>query len=89
MTVCGNAHSGFGRHIKLVDHAIVGPLTGAEWRTLQRVHGRHHLHKTRRLRQAIEKATIAGRVSLFRHSDGHASLTGLLLHVAELLLGAI
>jgi hypothetical protein len=32
----------FGRHVKLLDHPILGALTAAEWRTLHVVHGRHH-----------------------------------------------
>lgn len=35
---------------KLLDHPILGPLTGAEWRTFHLVHGRHHLRQIRKLR---------------------------------------
>lgn len=35
---------------KLLDHVILGPLTGAEWRKFHWVHGRHHLKQIWRLR---------------------------------------
>jgi Protein of unknown function (DUF1569) len=34
---------------KLLDHPILGPLTGAEWRKFHLVHGRHHLKQIRKL----------------------------------------
>jgi hypothetical protein len=41
----------FGRHVKLLDHPILGALTAAEWRTLHVVHGRHHRRQLIRLRK--------------------------------------
>jgi Protein of unknown function (DUF1569) len=41
----------FGRHVKLLDHPILGALTSAEWRTLHQVHGRHHQKQLLRLRK--------------------------------------
>ena len=41
----------FGRHVKLLDHPILGALTAAQWRTLHLVHGRHHRKQLLRLRQ--------------------------------------
>lgn len=35
---------------KLLDHPILGPLTGAEWKKFHLVHGRHHLKQIRKLR---------------------------------------
>jgi hypothetical protein len=35
---------------KLLDHPILGPLTGAQWRKFHLVHGRHHLKQIWRLR---------------------------------------
>ena len=35
---------------KLLDHPILGPLTGAQWRKFHLVHGLHHLAQIRRLR---------------------------------------
>ena len=40
----------FGRHVKLLDHPILGALTSTQWRTLHLVHGRHHLKQLLRLR---------------------------------------
>jgi hypothetical protein len=42
----------FGRDAKLLDHPILGPLTGAEWKKFHVIHGRHHEKQLRRLRQA-------------------------------------
>src|SRR5262245_30015635 len=41
----------FGRHVKLLDHPILGALNAAEWRTLHVVHGRHHRKQLLRLRE--------------------------------------
>jgi hypothetical protein len=41
----------FGRHIKLLDHPILGPLSASQWRTLHLVHGRHHQKQLLRLRE--------------------------------------
>ena len=38
---------------KLLDHPILGPLTGAQWRKFHLVHGLHHVKQIRRLRDAI------------------------------------
>ena len=35
---------------KLLDHPILGPLNGAEWRKFHLVHGRHHVKQVRALR---------------------------------------
>lgn len=42
----------FGRHVKLLDHPILGPLTATQWRTLHLVHGRHHRKQLLRLRDS-------------------------------------
>lgn len=39
----------FGTRTKLLDHPILGPLTGAQWRKFHLVHGRHHARQIRRL----------------------------------------
>jgi uncharacterized protein DUF1569 len=36
---------------KLLDHPILGPLTGAQWRKFHLVHGRHHVKQILRLRE--------------------------------------
>ena len=41
----------FGRHVKLLDHPILGPLSAAQWRKLHVVHGRHHEKQLLRLRE--------------------------------------
>ena len=40
----------FGLGKQLLDHPILGPLTGAQWRKFHLVHGRHHVKQIRRLR---------------------------------------
>jgi hypothetical protein len=35
----------------LLDHPILGPLTGAQWRKFHLVHGRHHVKQIVRLRE--------------------------------------
>jgi hypothetical protein len=35
----------------LLDHVILGPLTGVEWRKFHVVHGRHHLKQIWKLRE--------------------------------------
>jgi Protein of unknown function (DUF1569) len=46
----------FGPRRKLLDHPILGPLTGAQWRKFHLVHGLHHVKQIRQLRKfAIEK----------------------------------
>ncbi len=42
----------FGRNTKLLDHPILGPLTGTEWKKFHVIHGRHHEKQLRRLKQA-------------------------------------
>ena len=49
--VIAQCEARFGRHVKLLDHPIVGPLSATQWRTLHVVHGRHHLKQLLRLRE--------------------------------------
>jgi hypothetical protein len=51
----------FGRHIKLLDHPIVGPLSATQWRTLHVVHGRHHLKQLLRLREMAGSHPVSER----------------------------
>jgi hypothetical protein len=46
----GRCEEKFGRGI-LLDHPILGPLSGAEWRKFHVVHGMHHVKQIRRLRE--------------------------------------
>lgn len=40
---------------KLLDHVILGPLTGAQWRRFHLVHGRHHLKQIRELQETAKR----------------------------------
>jgi len=37
----------FGVSTKIMDHPILGPLTGEEWRKFHWLHGRHHVRQIR------------------------------------------
>jgi hypothetical protein len=41
----------FGNRTRVLDHPILGPLTGRQWRKFHWVHGRHHLKQIHKLRQ--------------------------------------
>jgi hypothetical protein len=41
----------FGSRLKLLDHPILGPLTGAQWKKFHLVHGLHHVKQIKRLRK--------------------------------------
>jgi DinB superfamily len=45
----------FGRHVKVLDHPILGPLTAPQWRKLHVVHGRHHHQQLLQLREGAKK----------------------------------
>jgi hypothetical protein len=42
----------FGRNTKLLDHPILGPLTGQQWKKFHVIHGRHHEKQLQQLRRA-------------------------------------
>jgi Protein of unknown function (DUF1569) len=44
-----------GKDSNLLDHPILGPLSGAQWRKFHLVHGLHHLKQIRKLRAGQEK----------------------------------
>lgn len=44
----------FGGNAKLLDHPILGALTGKQWRKFHYVHGRHHVRQIARLRSSVE-----------------------------------
>jgi hypothetical protein len=46
----GRCEEKFGSGKQLLDHPILGPLTGVQWRKFHLVHGRHHLKQIRALR---------------------------------------
>lgn len=47
----GRCEQRYGAHTKLLDHPILGPLTGAQWRKFHWVHGRHHAKQIARLKE--------------------------------------
>jgi Protein of unknown function (DUF1569) len=49
------AEQKYGRRTMLLDHPVLGPLQGRQWKKFHWVHGRHHLKQIRNLR-----ATLAG-----------------------------
>jgi hypothetical protein len=38
-----------GKRVKLLNHSVLGPLSGTEWRKFHWVHGRHHIKQIWRL----------------------------------------
>jgi len=48
--IIGRCEEKIGRGKKLLDHPILGPLTGTQWRKFHLVHGLHHVKQIRRLR---------------------------------------
>jgi len=40
----------YGENARLLDHPIIGPLRGSEWRKFHWIHGRHHLRQIQRLK---------------------------------------
>jgi hypothetical protein len=51
--IIGRCEEKIGRGKKLLDHPILGALTGAQWRKFHLVHGLHHVKQIRRLRGAV------------------------------------
>ena len=49
--IIAHCEARFGRHVKLLDHPILGPLSATQFRKLHLVHGQHHLKQLLRLRQ--------------------------------------
>jgi hypothetical protein len=48
--VITQCESEFGKHARLLDHPVLGPLTAAQWRKFHWVHGKHHVKQLWRLR---------------------------------------
>jgi hypothetical protein len=42
----------YGAKVTLLNHLVLGPLTGRQWRRFHWVHGKHHLKQIMRLREA-------------------------------------
>ena len=49
--IIGRCEQRYGKQTRLVDHPILGPLTGRQWRRFHLVHGRHHVKQILRLKQ--------------------------------------
>jgi hypothetical protein len=46
----------YGKGTRLLDHPILGPLTGKQWRKFHWVHGRHHVKQIWKLRKMAEES---------------------------------
>jgi hypothetical protein len=47
--IIAGCEKAMGSEKKLLDHPMLGPLTGKQWRKFHLVHGRHHVKQIRRL----------------------------------------
>jgi len=52
-SIIAKCEADFGRGTVLLDHPVLGPLTGTQWRKFHLVHGRHHTKQLRRLRDGM------------------------------------
>jgi hypothetical protein len=48
--IIAQAEEKYGKRTRLLDHPILGPLQGREWRKFHWVHGLHHVKQMRALR---------------------------------------
>jgi hypothetical protein len=51
--VIAQCEARFGKRTRVLDHPVLGPLTGRQWRKFHWVHGQHHLKQIRKLRGAV------------------------------------
>lgn len=49
--IVSNCEKKFGSRTNLLDHPILGPLTGSQWKKFHLVHGLHHVNQIRLLRE--------------------------------------
>jgi hypothetical protein len=49
--IIARCEASYGQRRCLLDHPILGPLTGEQWRKFHWVHGRHHVKQILRLKQ--------------------------------------
>jgi hypothetical protein len=49
--IIARAEERYGKETRLLDHPILGPLRGREWRKFHWVHGMHHVRQIERQRQ--------------------------------------
>jgi hypothetical protein len=52
--VITQAEEKYGKRTRLLDHPILGPLQGREWRKFHWVHGQHHVKQMRALRATFD-----------------------------------
>ena len=55
--VIQRCESRYGQHAHLVDHPVLGPLTGQQWRKFHWVHSQHHVKQILRLKGKPETET--------------------------------
>jgi hypothetical protein len=48
--VIAQAEEKYGKQTRLLDHPVLGPLRGQQWRKFHWVHGQHHVKQMRNLR---------------------------------------
>jgi Protein of unknown function (DUF1569) len=49
--IIGRCELQYGTRAKLLNHPMLGPMSGRQWRKFHWVHGRHHLKQIERLRK--------------------------------------
>lgn len=59
-SVIAKAEEKFGQQTRLLDHTILGPLRGSEWRKFHWVHGSHHMKQIRSLQSAFSAKPASG-----------------------------
>ena len=47
------AEEKFGKQARLLDHPVLGPLSGPQWRKFHLVHGRLHIRQLQRIRRHL------------------------------------
>jgi hypothetical protein len=52
--VAAQCEQKFGRHARVLDHPILGPLTIEQWRKFHALHGRHHCRQIVERRQRLK-----------------------------------
>ena len=55
--IIAQAEEKYGRKARLLDHPVLGPLRGPEWRKFHWVHGMHHVRQIERIRKEVGKTT--------------------------------
>jgi len=47
----------YGTRARLLDHPVLGPLTGEQWRKFHWIHGRHHMKHIARIRASAGRSS--------------------------------